>query len=57
MSITEATKETIEWAKDKKQWIFFFLVLALLMVASFGVGYMLAKDQNPAPIIIEKANE
>lgn len=57
MSIIESVKETIELVKEKKQWIFFFIALALLMIASFGVGYMLAKDQSPAPIIIEKCSE
>jgi len=32
--------------------IFSFLFLSL----SFGMGYLIAKEANPAPIIIEKAN-
>ncbi len=34
------------------------LILSVLLISlSFGVGYLIAKEANPAPIIIEKCSE
>jgi len=39
----------------KKREIMLFLLLFLVISLSFGLGYLLAKQNNVAPIIIEKA--
>lgn len=38
----------------KKREVILFLLLFLLTSLSFGLGYLYAKDQKAAPIIIEK---
>ena len=40
----------------KKREIILFLLLFLIVSLSFGLGYLLAKQNNIAPIIIEKAS-
>jgi len=42
-----------EWLKKRE--IALFLLLFLISSLSFGLGYLLAKQNNVAPIIIEKA--
>ncbi|MDI6820884.1 MAG: hypothetical protein QMD65_01765 [Patescibacteria group bacterium] len=42
------------WLKDKKIWIIFWVGLFIVVTLSFGIGYLVAKEANPAPIIIEK---
>lgn len=44
----------INWLKSRE--VVLFLLLFLLTSLSFGLGYLLAKQENIAPIIIEKAN-
>ncbi|MDP3901567.1 MAG: hypothetical protein Q8Q37_01145 [bacterium] len=41
------------WQENKVK-IFNIVLWLLLVVASFGVGYLVAKDNNRAPIIIEQ---
>jgi hypothetical protein len=41
----------------KKREIILFLLLFLISSLSFGLGYLLAKNENPAPIIIERAGD
>jgi hypothetical protein len=38
----------------KKREIILFLLFFLISSLSFGMGYLYAKDQNIAPIIIQK---
>jgi hypothetical protein len=38
----------------KKREIILFLIFFLISSLSFGLGYLYAKDQNVAPIVIEK---
>lgn len=42
-----------EWLKKRE--IALFLLLFLISSLSFGLGYLLAEQNNMAPIIIEKA--
>jgi hypothetical protein len=42
------------WFQEKRRWIVFGLFLFLIITLSFGLGYLVAKEANPAPIIIEK---
>ncbi|MBI4991874.1 MAG: hypothetical protein HZB99_01535 [Candidatus Harrisonbacteria bacterium] len=43
------------WAdKLKKREVILFLILFLISSLSFGLGYLLAKQEGAAPIIIEK---
>ena len=44
----------IESIKKHQKKIALFLIFLLAITLSFGVGYLLAKETNPAPIIIEK---
>ncbi len=43
--------------QGKTKWFIFTFVLFLLLTLSFGVGYLVAKEVHPAPIIIEKCSE
>ncbi|MDI6734487.1 MAG: hypothetical protein QMD50_03315 [Patescibacteria group bacterium] len=43
------------WLKEKKTWIIFWIGLLIIVTLSFGIGYLVAKEVNPAPIIIEKS--
>ncbi|MBI3046522.1 MAG: hypothetical protein HYY86_03255 [Candidatus Harrisonbacteria bacterium] len=42
--------------KLKNRKVVLFLLLFLISSLSFGLGYLLAQQNNPAPIIIEKIN-
>ncbi len=42
---------------ENKDFILFFVGLFILLVAVFGVGFLLGNQNNPAPIIIEKCGE
>lgn len=45
------------WFKTN-QWRFIIGFLLILIISlSFGIGYLIAKQQSPSPIIIEKNNE
>ncbi len=43
-----------DFLKEKGDWIVFGTILFLIIALSFGLGYLTAKDNNPAPIIIQK---
>jgi len=47
-------QDLVLWLEDRKEWLFLWFVLALLLVAFFGFGYFIGKQANPAPIIIEQ---
>ncbi|MCP6720009.1 MAG: hypothetical protein KJI72_01605 [Patescibacteria group bacterium] len=38
----------------KQKWFLLGFILFLIVTLSFGIGYLVAKEANPAPIIIEK---
>jgi len=42
------------WLKEKWRWLLVGFILILIITISFGIGYLTAKQANPAPIIIEK---
>ncbi len=42
------------WFKDNRAWIIFWGGLVLLILSSFGVGYLVGQEKNQPPIIIEK---
>ena len=44
----------IELVKKHQKKIALFFIFLLAITLSFGVGYLLAKETSPAPIIIEK---
>lgn len=52
-NISNIKSKLITWFKNHL-WIMSILVLVLLLTLSFGFGYLVAKETNPAPIIIEK---
>jgi len=41
------------WDQHKQE-IVFVLIVFLVSSLSFGLGYLMAQQNNPAPIIIEK---
>jgi hypothetical protein len=43
-----------DWFKENKAAITFWLGLVIIVSLSFGLGYLLGHQSNPAPIIIEK---
>jgi hypothetical protein len=43
--------------KGTKRNIFFWGLIFLIATTSFGLGYMIAKETNIAPIVIEKHSE
>lgn len=45
-----------EWAREKKQWILFWFIVALVGTLGFGVGYFTAREVSPAPIVIEQCS-
>ena len=47
----------IESIKKHKKRIALFLIFLLAITLSFGIGYLLAEETNPAPIIIEKHSD
>jgi len=42
----------LEWIKNFKSAL--ILLLFVLCTLSFGLGYLYAKQENPAPILIQK---
>ena len=46
----------IDYIKENLKWIVFWSASILLLFISFGAGYLMAKEVNPAPIIIEKCS-
>ena len=46
-------KKIQELYQNNKRKIAIFALLLLIIAASFGLGYLLAKDANRAPILIE----
>ncbi len=46
-------KNIVQWAKYRRLWILFWGGLALLVLASFGVGFLVGQEKNQTPIIIE----
>ncbi|MBI5732425.1 hypothetical protein HY967_00490 [Candidatus Jorgensenbacteria bacterium] len=45
------------WIYENKKWVVFWFGLLLIVSLSFGVGYLVAKQANPTPIIIEKCSD
>ncbi len=43
-----------DWLKENKVAIVFWLGLIIIVSLSFGLGYLLGHQSNPAPIIIDK---
>jgi len=43
-----------DWIIFRKKEILFFLIIFLVVSLSFGLGYLLGKDAERAPILIEK---
>ncbi|MEK7086827.1 MAG: hypothetical protein AAB935_01055 [Patescibacteria group bacterium] len=43
-----------DWSKENRTAIIFWLGLAIFISLSFGIGYLVAHQANPAPIIIQK---
>jgi len=50
-------KLIILWIKKHKKDIFLFLLLFLMCSLSFGLGYLVNREFNHAPIIIEKCSQ
>lgn len=46
-----------EWAKERKKDIFLFLLIFLISSLSFGLGYLVNREFNHSPIVIEKCSE
>jgi len=46
-----------EWVIAHKRDITLFILLFLISTLSFGLGYLVSKQENRAPIIIEKNSE
>jgi len=44
------------WVRAHRRDLFLWTAFFLLLVLSFGVGYFLGRDINPAPIVIEKCS-
>lgn len=47
----------IDWLKNNKVAIIFWLGLLVIISLSFGIGYLVAHQSSPAPIIIEKNSQ
>ncbi|MEK7555479.1 MAG: hypothetical protein AAB516_01510 [Patescibacteria group bacterium] len=45
---------TQEWTKEYKKDIFLFLLIFLISSLSFGLGYLVNREFNHSPIMIEK---
>jgi len=43
-----------DFFREKGDWIILGTTLFLIVALSFGLGYVTAKEKNPAPIIIQK---
>lgn len=46
-----------EWIGERKKDILLFLLIFLITSLSFGLGYLVNRAFNRAPIIIEKCSE
>jgi hypothetical protein len=46
-----------EWFKEHRKDIILFVLIFLISSISFGLGYLVNREFNRAPIIIEKACE
>jgi len=46
-----------EWIIEHKKEIIIFLLIFLISSLSFGLGYLVNREFNHAPIIIEKCSE
>lgn len=42
---------------NKKVIVIVIVIVIVLISLSFGIGYLVAKNANPAPIVIEKCSE
>jgi len=47
----------VYWFQDNKHLLLFLFIISLTASLSFGFGYLMANQTNPAPIIIEKCSE
>jgi len=47
---------TNDEAKNKRKWFLLGFILLLIVSLSFGIGYLIGREANPAPIIIEKSS-
>ena len=45
-----------DWIKEHIRDIILFVLLFLVSTTSFAIGYLLAKENSRAPIVIEKHN-
>ncbi|KKU91434.1 MAG: hypothetical protein UY23_C0001G0040 [Candidatus Jorgensenbacteria bacterium GW2011_GWA1_48_11] len=45
------------WFRERGKWILFWLFLIVLVSMSFGLGYLAGRQDNPAPIVIEKNSQ
>ena len=45
------------WVEGHKRNIILFLLIFLISTLSFGLGYLVNREFNHAPIIIEKCSE
>jgi len=41
---------------NKARWVMIIAVLIVLVSTSFAAGYLIARQTNPAPIIIQKCS-
>ena len=44
------------WLQENRQKAILYVLILLICSASFGLGYLWAKDADKAPIIIENKN-
>lgn len=44
------------WITAHREWLLFWAIFLVFLVASFGFGYFIGKDTSHAPIIIEQHN-
>lgn len=52
----EKISEFKEWFKENQKNIFWTILIILIATISFGLGYLFNRDNNRAPIIIEKCS-
>lgn len=53
-AMSDYFKQLTSIVKSRRREILLFFLLFLISSISFGLGYLTAKELNPAPIIIEK---
>lgn len=56
-SITDTNQRIKEWIGEHHKDIIIFLLIFLISSLSFGLGYLVNREFNHAPIIIEKCSE